>query len=216
MKKKPNGLERMLSFSVAFTISLLIWRIIFSGNLTYGFYPLNLFLATVPFLLSNQLKKHEKITWKTILLIAGWLLFFPNAPYLITDIFHFTQRAPVPAWFDLLIVISGAWNGLILAIASLLQVENFLSKKLKPFWVSSITLFIMLLSSCGVYIGRFLRFNSWDIITQPFLLFKTSEKHILFPFDYLQLWAFTFSFALMLSLVYFTIKKLPVYMFGNK
>jgi uncharacterized membrane protein len=211
MKKKNVELDRMLLMSISFTLLLLTARIIFSGQMVYLFYPWNLFLALVPLLLSRKLKKYKKMSVKSFFIIAGWLLFFPNAPYLITDIFHFNQRLPVPYWYDLLLVMSGAWNGLILGIISLIEVEKFLMKIIKPFWVNCFCLLSFFLCAYGVYIGRFLRFNSWWVITNPETVLRQSAHHVLLPENYPQLWTFTFSFAVLLALIYFTLKKLSFY-----
>ncbi len=209
MSKNLPPVEKMLVISIGFTMALLFARIIYTSDIMYGFYVWNTFLATVPLLLSRQLKKMEKINRKSILLLCGWLLFFQNAPYIITDIFHFEERQPVPYWFDLVLVMSAAWNGLMLGIVSLMYVENFLSKYFKNFGLVIIIFASMLLCSYGIYLGRFLRFNSWDIVTSPENILKTTTGHIFNPFQHIQTWAFTFSFTILLCLVYFTVKKLP-------
>lgn len=209
MKQKISSFEKMLATCIGFNMLLLCFRIFYTNDLMYGFYIWNTFLAVVPLLLSRQLEKIDKLNWKLFVLLGGWLLFFPNAPYLITDIFHFEERKPVPYWFDLMLVTSAAWNGLLLCISSLMQVENFLSKHFKTTGVFLAILTSIFLCSYGVYLGRYLRFNSWDIISNPHNIIKTTSGHLFYPMQHLQTWAFTFSFAVLLCVIYFTIKKLP-------
>jgi uncharacterized membrane protein len=200
----------MLLLSIGFSMSLLIVRVIYSETLIYYFYVWNTFLAAVPYALSTQLLKQKKIQTISILLLLAWLLFFPNAPYMITDIFHYRERLPIPFWYDLILVIAGAWNGLILGMASLMNVEQFLSRYLKPKWVIACEIFSLVLCSYGIFIGRFLRYNSWDVLSDPGSLIYTSAHHVLVPQNYTKLWAFTLLFAALLGVIYFTLKKLPL------
>src|SRR5689334_6190646 len=102
MFKQITPLEKILLLSIGFTLSLVAARFLATSTFTYFFYPWNLFLAMVPYLFSRRLRHvKERITgW---LLLSCWLLFFPNAPYLITDVFHFQARYPVPQWYDLIL-----------------------------------------------------------------------------------------------------------------
>ncbi|MEO7530137.1 MAG: DUF1361 domain-containing protein [Sediminibacterium sp.] len=210
MNLKISGTSKMLLLSVGFLMSLLLVRFIYSNNtLVYRFYGWNTFLAAIPYFISTQLIKISKLNVAAIVLIGLWLLFFPNAPYLITDLFHYEERADVPFWYDLLIVVSGAWNGLILGMTSLMNVEKFLARHVKPIWVTISVFFSLLLCSYGVFIGRFLRFNSWNIVTDPRGLVYTSAHHVLSPQNYPKLWVFTILFTVFLTIVYFTLKKLP-------
>ena len=209
MKNKITSVEKMLMLSISFTMALLAIRIWRTAELTYIFYTWNLFLAIIPFLLSRRLESQARLGFASMLLIAGWLLFFPNAPYIITDLFHYKERPPIPKWFDLLLVTSAAWNGLLLGIASLMQVENFLAKHIKAVWVRVAVFSSMVLCGYGIYIGRFLRFNSWNIVTKPSILVHASAQHIMQPQEHLKTWGFTFLFALMFGLIYFTLKELP-------
>jgi len=208
MTNKLSSVEKMLMLSISFTIALLSIRIWRTQELTYIFYTWNLFLAIVPFVFSRKLECQTKFGFVSIILIAGWLLFFPNAPYIITDFFHYKERPPIPKWFDLLIVTSAAWNGLLLGIASLMQVENFLAKHIKAVWVRLAVFSSMVLCGYGIYIGRFLRFNSWHIVTHPSKLVYASAHHVLQPQEHLKTWGFTFLFALMFGIIYFTLKSM--------
>src|SRR5690242_17187966 len=100
--KKLNDTQKLVSVSLMFTLSLLAVRVLYTRDINYSFYPWNLFLALVPLFFSGLLKKENIFKYKTVLLLSLWLLFLPNAPYLVTDIFHFEERPPVPVWFDLL------------------------------------------------------------------------------------------------------------------
>lgn len=207
MVKQLTPLEKILLLSIALTLSMLGARCLFTRDFTYLFYPWNLFLATVPYSFSRRLK-YARNNIKGWLLITGWLLFFPNAPYLITDMFHFEKRYPVPQWYDLILVVSGAWNGLILGIISLIQVEQFLRLYVQQKIVHLSSVLFALLCGYGVYIGRYWRFNSWDVIAQPETLFKASARSIIRPHHNIQLWAFTIAFAALFYIVYLTVKQL--------
>src|SRR6188768_3324549 len=128
MIKNISPLEKMLLVSILFNMLLLLVRFYFTHELAYGFYVWNTFLAMLPLLFSRSLVKMNKFNLKAVILVACWLAFFPNAPYMITDVFHYEEKPPVPMWYDLLLVITAAWNGLLLGIISLMQIERFLSR----------------------------------------------------------------------------------------
>lgn len=213
--KKINDTQKLVSVSLLFTLSLLIIRALYTNELTYFFYPWNLFLGLIPLFLSGLLVKQKRFNYKSIALFSVWLLFLPNAPYLITDIFHFEKRPLVPQWFDLMLVVSGAWNGILCCMISLLRAEKFLSKTCPPNVVSKLMPVILLLCGYGVYVGRYLRYNSWDVVTEPFSIIKSSTHHIHHPFQNLNVWLFTFIFSFFLGIMYFTIKKLPRALFAT-
>ena len=207
MLKNVSSLERMLLVSVSFTMLLLLTRIIYTKELVYGFYIWNTFLAVLPLLFSRSLIRQNRFNLRAILLLACWLAFFPNAPYIVTDLFHYSEKPPVPKWFDLLLVTSAAWNGLLLGIVSLMHIEQFLSGYLRDRWVKISVIFSFLLCGYGVYIGRYLRFNSWDAVTAPQKLLYTLSLHIFRPQEHMMMWAFTFLFGTMFGIVYFTLKQ---------
>ncbi|MES2330877.1 MAG: DUF1361 domain-containing protein [Bacteroidota bacterium] len=210
MSLKISGTSKMLLASIAFSMSLLLVRFLYSNNtIEYSFYGWNTFLAAIPYLVSTQLIKLRKMKITTFIFIGVWLLFFPNAPYMITDLFHYEERPGVPFWYDLLLVISAAWNGLILGMISLMNVEIFLSRHFKKVWVVVSVFISLLLCGYGVFIGRFLRFNSWNIVTDFRDLAYSSAHHVLQPQHYPKLWVFTILFSVLLTIIYFTLKNLP-------
>ena len=207
----------MLILSIGFTMLLLAIRITLTHTLTYIFFAWNIFLAIIPLWLSHQLLQQKNLKAKAVVLLFLWLLFYPNAAYIITDLFHYIERPPVPFWFDLLICTSAVWNGLILGLISLLQVEQFLFFHLKPLQVKAFILFSFILCSYGIYIGRFLRFNSWDIVTDIDGLFYASFDRVFHPFHHTTTWAFTLLFATMMAVFYYTIKAIKnMYLIARK
>lgn len=208
MTQPLSSAGKMLPVSIAFCLLLVVVRMCYTGSFMYGFYIWNTVLALVPLFFSRRLAAHPRSGWYSALHFACWLAFFPNAPYLVTDVFHFARESAVPKWFDLILVISAAWNGLLLGILSLMEVERFLLFRFSKKKVIVIQAGIMVLCGYGVYIGRFLRFNSWDVVADPLSLFSTMSPHWLQPAGHLTVWGFTFLFAALFAVVYYTVKQL--------
>jgi uncharacterized membrane protein len=98
----------------------------------------------------------------------AWLVFFPNAPYILTDLQHLGNPKPdVPLWFDMLLIIWFAWTGLLLGLVSLFLMHGIVIREFGRVTGWGFVLAVGVLSSLGVYIGRFLRWNSWDLFLQP-------------------------------------------------
>ncbi|MEL6865155.1 MAG: DUF1361 domain-containing protein [Bacteroidota bacterium] len=117
----------------------------------------------------------------TGLALVAWLLFFPNAPYILTDLLHLKSRAPIPYWYDLMLLLSFAWTGLMLGYLSLYEVQRFIAQRSQP-WLARLAVGMALpLCAIGVYIGRYRRWNSWDVLTRPGELLSDSIQTLLPP-----------------------------------
>ena len=171
----------------------------------------NLLLAWIPFQISVVLTVHgNRRREYRYFLLAVWLLFFPNALYIITDLIHLEEsRSDVPVWFDAILLFTCSVAGLIMAFASLFQVEIFLQKNMNRNHVTKLVMAVLFLGSFGVYIGRFLRWNSWDIVANPYSLLIEIANQVMKPFQHYRAWAVTLLLTGLFSLLYFAIKKLP-------
>lgn len=158
-----------LGTTIAVSVGIFVIRSIWSNDFYFAFLNWNLFLALIPLGISQILKlRNVPLPSKTaVLLLILWLLFFPNAPYLITDLFHLFERGGVPPWLDLFMLFSYAWNGLCITYLSLRDIEQWLGTRLTKEQARSLRISLLLLTSFGLYLGRYLRFNSWDALTRP-------------------------------------------------
>ncbi|HLG39765.1 MAG TPA: DUF1361 domain-containing protein [Chitinophagaceae bacterium] len=197
--------------SCLFGFILLCARVIATAKITYVFLLWNLFLAYIPYAISHWLCNNIHIVGNRIKLAAivvVWILFIPNSFYILTDLFHLGRHQSAPKWFDLLLILSFAWNGLLFGIASLQKMELVLQatsgKKASLLFVFA----VMWLIALGIYVGRFLRYNSWDIITQPFSLFGEILEMLMHPFQNKMEWGMILCYATFMSLLYITIKKM--------
>ncbi len=197
----------MLAAFSLLCITMEIARIYRSHTLTFIFLIWNLILAWVPYLLSLKFAwsdiRKEKIP--LTITFSLWLLFLPNAPYIITDLIHLRIRETIPMWYDVLLVSSFAWLGLLLALLSMRNVHHKLKEYLPafPLWCGVIIVFVS--SGYGIYVGRFLRWNSWDFFTRPCYLLRYSVIELTHPMRHADLIAVTLIFSLILSLSYITI-----------
>jgi uncharacterized membrane protein len=169
----------------------------------------NLFLAWVPFVSALALWHFSHYGRQTLLLLLlffiCWLVFFPNSPYLVTDFLHLTQRQNVPLWYDLLLIFSFAWNGLILGFTSLWIVQQVIIKMFGR-WISWLVVtFTLAISGFGIYLGRFLRWNSWDILTDPYGLAADIYVRLTKPLAHPQTLAVTILFSGFLTIAYLTV-----------
>lgn len=162
------GLTVLLGLASALAIGLQLLREELTGQPGFSFLWWNLFLAWVPYMVSLvMVALHAARAPGWLLAVPGvvWLLFLPNAPYLITDFIHLGAIPGVPLWFDAALLGAFAGAGLALGLASLMLVHHIVATRLGPVagWVLAVG--SLALSSFGVYLGRFPRFNSWDVVT---------------------------------------------------
>ncbi len=211
--KTALSFQKILLAFFGFIALLLLVRISFAGQLYYLFLVWNIFLAWIPFVISNYFEKvKSSAIWLQVVLFCCWLAFFPNALYIVTDLIHLDTESSVPKWFDAILLFSSSVTGLLMAFISLYRAECFLHirihKSLQPF----VIIFILFLGSFGVYLGRFLRWNSWDIVSNPLELLVSIGKRIISPIDHAETWAVTLIFTMFFYLLYMAIKKLPGYL----
>ena len=152
-------------------IILNIGRILLFGSDYYIYLLWNIVLAILPFIISSILLLFAtKGNFNIFLFIVGgilWLLLIPNAPYIVTDLIHMHERQAMPLIYDSFLLFSSALVGLILGMYSLSQINQIIKMKFNKFSSEVIIIAIILFTSFGVYLGRFLRFNSWDIFNSP-------------------------------------------------
>ena len=177
------------------------------GKFTYLFFVWNLFLAAIPLYISSFLLQAQKKNIHYLLFII-WILFFPNALYIITDLLHLKERNNVPLWFDVLLIFSAAINGLLMAFISLYQVDLFLQTKFNIQKTKLILYACLFISSFGIYVGRFLRWNSWDIFFNPFQFSLEIIQPFINPFHHPRTWGVTITFYLFLWDIIFHNKKI--------
>ncbi len=165
-------------------IVLLAIRVRYPHGLEFRFLAWNLVLAWIPFLLAVALYdaarrgRSRSVLW---LLGGAWLLFLPNAPYIVTDFVHVGRVSGVPVWFDAGMIASFAGVGLVLGLGSVLLVQGVIERRFGTLvgWIALAPIF--LLCSAGIYIGRVRRLNSWDAITQPDSLLRAVAARLADP-----------------------------------
>ncbi len=196
---------------MAWAVLLAFGRVYLSSSKLYLFLIWNLFLAWVPFYMISFIRAREKYAQrKTLVALAAgaWLLFFPNTLYIITDLFHLRPRSPIPLWYDLVLIFSFLWAGLVLGVKSLWDLEKLLEQWLNKRLVRLLSVCFLFAASYGIYLGRFERWNSWDILTDPLLLLGSVWSHFSNPFENASVWKMTLIFGIMINALFFTFDQI--------
>ncbi len=176
-------------------------RFYWVGHTKFIFLAWNLFLAAIPLGFAVLLSKGER--WRLAApLISGWLLFFPNAPYVLTDLLHLRQRTGIPIWYDLLMLLSFALVSLWMGFQSLHLVQVWIARKTSHLMAWSFVGISLMLSGFGIYLGRFLRWNSWDIVSNPLDLLGDIWARFADPLAHGQTWGVTLGFGGLLLVAY--------------
>lgn len=198
-----------LLISSFFSVFLLIARMVYSDLPTFGFLVWNLFLAWLPLLFAlalNFVPVRKPFIIISVVLFSLWLIFFPNAPYIVTDFIHLRARKDIPLWYDIALITSFSWNGLILGFYSLSIVQNYIRLHLNRIW-GWITVFVsLIMASFGIYIGRFLRWNSWDLFYNAPEVLTDVGNIFLNPFENIQTFGVMIIFTAFLFTTYLTIR----------
>ncbi len=191
---KSNRFYIIQILSIGFALLLLLFRIKLTHSYFYLFLVWNLFLAGIPYAITQVFKMNSKLRSSKIMSFLGfgfWLLFLPNSPYIITDLVHLQPDYSNLMWLDIFLIFVFAFNGLLLGLLSIMDMYSLISERYGE-RIAKYTIFqTCLLSGYGIYLGRFLRFNSWDITTKP----KTLLLEIVHSAYDPMAWLMTFAFG---------------------
>ena len=178
--KYKLGIFALITAASVVCVTLVLARMAYSNS--YGYVGLiwNLFLAWIPFALAYFA---YILSWRRLMIYIAipififlWLIFFPNAPYILTDLQHLGQTqsnsflwssANVPIWYDVILLVWFSWTGMLLGIISLNLMQEIIRREIGRWFGWIFVLIVSGLSSAGVYVGRFIRLNSWDILKNP-------------------------------------------------
>jgi len=173
--------------------------------------PLNLFLAWMPYLAALMgIAAHQRVPqqrWLFRFIFIVWLIFFPNAPYLITD-WLYLPGWQSHLWYTIILLTAFTICGLMLAAVSLHLMQTVITLRAGRTAGTIVCVIALVLSGAGVYLGRFLRLNSWDLFTHPRTVLSEAWETIQNQQDHTGLIGFSALFALLLGATYYAIVSL--------
>ena len=190
-------------------------RMAYSQTDDYSALIFNLELAWIPFVFASiayMVSWSRKLLYLVVPFCAFiWLIFFPNAPYMLTDFQHLsTNTNNAPLWYDVLMLVWFAWTGLLLGVLSLYFMQTLVTRTFGRVTGWLFTILVTILSSIGIFLGRFYRWNSWDILGDPMPIAHDIWGWLRHPFANLRVYGFTLLFTLLFLFVY-----LAVHVFGR-
>jgi uncharacterized membrane protein len=205
--KINTAFHRWLFCCFLFIGAMIIARFAYTGKPYFLFLVWNLFLAWVPYVFSTFFEEvSKKAVWKQSILFISWLLFFPNALYIVTDIIHLQDTGVVPLWFDAALLFSASFAGLALAFSSLLNAEQFLRKYFSKRNVALLIILLLFTGAFGVYLGRFQRWNSWDVVSDLPALASDVSHRIINPAAHFKSWIIVFFLTALYGVCWYFLK----------
>jgi uncharacterized membrane protein len=195
-----------LTFASAVSVALVVAQVVWTDNLKGAYLIWNLFLAWLPLIFAllacEQYRNRAKIGWRFLGFTGAWLLFFPNAPYIFTDLVHLFRGFYRYFWVDMVLILTCALTGLVLGFMSLYLMQSVVARM---FGRQASWMFIALMavfSGFGVYLGRITRLNSWDVFLRPFKVFHDVGASLHQSVVYPSTVAFPILFAAFLFIAY--------------
>lgn len=196
----------MLLASSLASVSLFLYGALRNHSWRFAYFMWNLFLAWLPLLFASWLlsilRRKLWSSWEALAASILWLLFLPNSFYMISDYIHLSQVQRVDVVYDAVMFTSFIFVGVFLGVASLYLVHTEFRKRFtrlgSTLWLAA----IFLLCSFAIYLGRDLRWNSWDVFTNPTgLLFDISDR-LLHPSAYPQMFVTIIAFFVLIASMY--------------
>jgi uncharacterized membrane protein len=183
LKRRTAGGQFLLILVVSTLVSAGLfsygaWR---NHNLAYNYLLWNLALAWLPLIfavrLVSLLKRKLWSSWEALGVSVLWLVFLPNSFYMVSDFIHLQEVRRVDILYDAVMFTSFIYTGVVLGFSSVylihMQLRRRLSVRAAAAWVTA----TLLICSAAVYVGRDLRWNSWDVLTNPGgLLFDIANR----------------------------------------
>jgi uncharacterized membrane protein len=192
-------------------VALFVVRAGWSGRLTYFFLFWNLFLATVPWALAHAARVADARNkrWLAWALLVPWLLFLPNAPYVLTDFVHLHERPPVALWYDAALLATASLTGLAFAVVSLRIAHDFVRARAGELAGWSTVAVACGASGFGIWLGRFERLNSWDVVADPAAVIHDTLAVAIHPVSNTRAVVVTTVFALLFGAAYLASMRKP-------
>lgn len=202
-----RGLVQALALASTVSVGFYLVGTLFAHSGAYWYLVWNLFLAWLPLLFAAWLvailPARSWDSWLAIALTLLWLGFLPNSFYIITDFIHLAADTG-NLLYQAAMIMSFALNGLALGFVSLYILHRQLLKRLANYQAAVVVALVLVLTSFAIYLGRDLRWNSWDALTNPAgILFDISDV-LLHPFGHLQAFTTTLTFFSLLGGIYAT------------
>ena len=171
MKITNDIIPQEIFLLIALCLAFNLVRVTLFNSTSLLFILYDLFLGFLPFIISSTLLWHVRhakaSSFKIIFGCMLWLIFFPNAPYLMTEFLHLNEEIVVPAWFDILLIFLCAWVGLEFAYSSVRHIEELMMQWCSKLTVQLLIILVFFLSGIGIYLGRIIRLNSWNLLSSP-------------------------------------------------
>lgn len=209
---KWDGVWRAVALASGGSVTLFLFRVMLFGDLTFGYMNWNLFLAAMPLglavLLIGSLAKRSWLDKLNLLLTALWLGFLPNSFYVVTDLIHIAEVGQGTIVYDSVMLMMYAIAGLMLGYVSLIMVHQQLRRRLERRSADRLITVILLLCSFAIYLGRYMRWNTWDVLANPIGLVGNIVDSIIAPRSGSPLVQTTLLFFGFLGLLYVIILQL--------
>ena len=194
---------------VAWCVVLLVVRVWYAGNTTYDFMLWNMILAVIPLAAAWVLRASAARGGLSAMMVVAfgvWLTFLPNAPYMVTDLIHLANRPPVPLWFDVAFFGSYAATGVLIGYAAVADVQSVFSARFGRGVGYAVAVGSLLLCGFGIYLGRVLHWNSWDVVASPATLAGQITDRLLDPASHTSAWAVSAIYGVGLVLGYLALR----------
>jgi uncharacterized membrane protein len=206
---KTAAVVRALVVSNAVSVLLFVIRIAATQSMEYWFLFWNLFLAWLPvlcaWLLVRALRTRVWAEPLPVLLTLLWLGFLPNSFYLMTDLIHLQSTGDIGVLYDAVFMLSFIWNGAVAGFLSMYWVHRELLRRRTEQAATLVMVLVVVAASFAIYLGRSLRWNTWDVLVNPAgVLFDVSER-VINPLSHVQFLTTTSTFFLLIGSMYYVI-----------
>ncbi len=200
--KIPKVIISVLIFAVV----LNILRLFLFGTHSFVYILWNIFLAAISFVMSSFILAYigKRNFYNPVFIICFilWILFLPNAPYVVTDFIHLGEIRSVPVMYDIILLFSSSVVSMLFGLYSMEQMEKILAFRFSEKVIKRIMFFVILFTSFGIYLGRTLRFNSWDLFINHRALFESILEIFAKPGKHINAYVYTVMFFFLIFTSY--------------